>query len=309
MFAGIACHTDTVHSIKKTFAVYEMDRCLFAMTMDDGNVPSQTGIGGDDRCGIYMCIKALEEKENVKAVFFRFEETGCKGSKEANMDFFSDCSFVLQCDRRGNSDFITNASGIQLASKKFEEDAKEIYEKYGYKSERGLSTDVAQLKINRLNVSAANISCGYWNPHTKYEIISIDDLIACEDLVMELIDKLGGTKYEHEKEVVASQQTFNYSSWMSGAIKIIKTVASHMIIKETGEFMNMDRAISMDHMKCKKCNKKETMLLFLDNPEVFCTNPDCYTTVTDVEEIKKIKIKEAGEEYEYIRISDSWEKK
>ena len=40
----------------------------------------------------------------MKVVFFREEETGCKGSSEAVMSFFDDVRFVIQPDRKGNSD-------------------------------------------------------------------------------------------------------------------------------------------------------------------------------------------------------------
>ena len=39
------------------------------------------------------------------------------------MKFFDDCRFVLQCDRKGNSDFITNASCTELCSDDFLKDA------------------------------------------------------------------------------------------------------------------------------------------------------------------------------------------
>ena len=61
----------------------------------------------------------MREFDNIKSVFFRFEETGMNGSSNANMDFFEDCNFVVQCDRKGSTDFITHTNGIKTASTEF----------------------------------------------------------------------------------------------------------------------------------------------------------------------------------------------
>lgn len=55
----------------------------------------------------------------MKCAFFVQEETGCIGSGEADMDFFADCRFVLQCDRKGDSDLVTRISGMDLCSEEF----------------------------------------------------------------------------------------------------------------------------------------------------------------------------------------------
>jgi hypothetical protein len=34
-----------------------------------------TGIGGDDKCGVYACLELLKELPNLKAAFFVSEET------------------------------------------------------------------------------------------------------------------------------------------------------------------------------------------------------------------------------------------
>lgn len=77
------------------------------------------GIGADDKNGIWICLKCLEDFKIMKCAFFVQEETGCIGSGEADMDFFADCRFVLQCDRKGDSDLVTRISGMDLCSEEF----------------------------------------------------------------------------------------------------------------------------------------------------------------------------------------------
>lgn len=79
----------------------------------------------------------------VKCAFFVQEEVGCIGSSHADMSFFSDCRFVIQCDRKGNGDMVTQINGMKLCSNEFISAID--FRKYGYKPAQGLNTDVADI--------------------------------------------------------------------------------------------------------------------------------------------------------------------
>lgn len=102
------------------------------------------GIGADDKNGIWICLKCLEDFKAVKCAFFVQEEIGCIGSGHADMSFFSDCRFVIQCDRKGNGDMVTQINGMRLCSNEFISAVDP--RRYGYKPAQGLATDVAALK-------------------------------------------------------------------------------------------------------------------------------------------------------------------
>ena len=144
------------------------------------------GLGADDKNGIIICLQAIKKYDCMKVVFFKEEETGCRGSSRAEMKFFDNCRFVIQCDRRGNSDLITNIGCSDLCSEKFIQDIDPA--KWGYKEETGLMTDVEPLKENGLAVSAVNMSCGYYNPHTDEEITVKRDLEKCWKFVQHIIE-------------------------------------------------------------------------------------------------------------------------
>ena len=133
--------------------------------------------------------------DHMEVVFFKEEETGCHGSSHAEMRFFDDCRFVIQCDRRGNSDLITNIGCTDLCSEKFIQDIAP--EHWGYKEGTGMMTDVEALKEKGLSVSAINISCGYYNPHTDEEITEKRDLEKCWRFVQHIIEDCTET-YPHE---------------------------------------------------------------------------------------------------------------
>jgi hypothetical protein len=162
-----------------------------------------TGCGGDDKVGIAICLQSLLDFDNIKVAFFRDEEVGCIGSYDANLDFFSDCRFVLQCDRRGNGDFINQIYGAPLQSKAFKKDVGGILKRYGYKPTDGMLTDVYALKQLGLKVSVANISCGYYNPHEDDEVVVFEDVYNCYALVSDIICRM--TKvYAHEHKTTRS---------------------------------------------------------------------------------------------------------
>ena len=102
------------------------------------------------------------------------------------MPFFDDVRFVVQPDRKGNSDLITAISFTELCSGEFIREAAP--ERWGYAENNGLMTDVLTLKENGLEVSCANVSCGYYNAHTDEEITVKKDLQKCLDFVEHLIE-------------------------------------------------------------------------------------------------------------------------
>jgi len=191
----IVAHTDTVHKLVEDLTVLEVAGKLIGY---NSVRMEQTGIGGDDKVGIYIALACLDHFDTLKVAFFRDEEHGCLGSYEADMGFFTDCNFVLQCDRQGNADFITSASGTKLSGKGFQNAVLPIISQYGYSFKSGMMTDVMALKENGLNCVCANISCGYYRPHCDDEFVVIADVQNCLDMVKEIIGYLGHRLFEHK---------------------------------------------------------------------------------------------------------------
>jgi hypothetical protein len=131
----------------------------------------------------------------MKCVFFVSEEIGCQGSSCANLSFFDDCRYVVQCDRKGNSDIVTRYCGYALCSEEFLHDAAP--EKFGYSQSEGLITDVITLKTSGLNISCINLSCGYYLPHTPHEFTQVEDLMNCYRFVRHIIENCNKT-YPHQ---------------------------------------------------------------------------------------------------------------
>ena len=166
----------------------------------------QQGLGADDKNGIWVALKCLERFDCIKVALFVSEEIGCVGSEAADMGFFLNARFVLQCDRKGAHDLITEAGWAELCSKEFVVAIQPNL--YGYKEEQGMLTDVLALKENGLSVSCVNISCGYYEPHTDHEITNINDLMNCLLFVEHIIENCTDV-YPHEM----SYSSYSYNGY------------------------------------------------------------------------------------------------
>ena len=232
----IVAHMDEVHKRHPYKRIIETDGVVFGY---DVNECARCGIGADDKNGIWVALKMLERLDAVKVAFFVGEEIGCVGSSRCDMNFFGDCRFVIQCDRRNGGDFIVDA-GLELCSKEFVK-ACDI-EKFGYKEECGLMTDVLELKERGLNVSAVNLSCGYYNPHTATEYTELSELQNCLDFV-EWICKNVTDVYPHEASYAASYYDYGYGygrvsyDWLDSEQKKSKSGGCYYDEKQAFDFI------------------------------------------------------------------------
>ena len=183
----VVAHMDTVHSIHGDGIVAVEVNGL--VTGINPKTMEQTGIGGDDKCGIYAALFCLHNLDACKAVFFVDEEVGCIGSSDCVLEFFEDCRFVLQADRRGNGDWVSDISGA-LGSPEFQEAVAPIIGRYGFKPCQGMMSDVMALRDSKVGISVANMSAGYYNPHQAGEFINLKDLDNVSDMMVALCREL-----------------------------------------------------------------------------------------------------------------------
>lgn len=208
----MACvaHMDTVHDVIPNYRVVNSGNIYYAMDMDK---VQQTGIGGDDKVGIFIALSMMQRHKNVACAFFRDEEVGCVGSSVADMEFFDTCNIVLQADRKGDTDFVGNISGTQLSSKSFKNAIKSVLRTYNRKICDGGLTDVYTLKELDFKGSVANASCGYYKPHTAYEYIDAtvvaDTLNMFSDIYFYTKDKM----FDFEQPVYQQPKTGGYSAF------------------------------------------------------------------------------------------------
>jgi tripeptide aminopeptidase len=207
-YTCIVAHTDTVHDILPNITIYRSNDTIFAF---DPVNRTQFGIGGDDKVGVYITLQLLKDLPVMKAVFFRDEECGCRGSSYSilnHKEWYEDCGFVMMSDRRGNSDIITVSAGIIIASQEFLETCDPIFDKYNYKDAIGICTDVDILTLNGIGISTVNFSSGYHSPHSSREIVSITDVNRCYNLMYDILVEHGDKTFKYEASIPAYKSSY-----------------------------------------------------------------------------------------------------
>lgn len=228
-YPAIVAHTDTIFPIipRKHYLVRRLSRgTTFHWEAVDRSTErtdeagqrwvTYCGLGGDDKCGIWLALNALRTFPYLKCAFFRDEETGCEGSHDADLDFFADCAFVLQGDRRGNGDFVDRIGG-DLSSPEFLAAVRPLLAKHGFRPSWGASTDVGALKRDGLPISAANMSAGYHNYHSRDEYVVEADLIGAQSLMHDIIIQLGDRVWPHEAPPFTTYQTWSRTDEWGGS--------------------------------------------------------------------------------------------
>ena len=205
----MVCHIDTVHEIAKSPRIFEHEDIMVAFDM---KTKQQIGTGGDDKVGIFITLEMLRHYNNFKAVFFLDEECGCVGSSHAQLSFFKDCTTVLECDRRGYNDFVNSISGTKLFNDKYYNVIKPILKKYNRTVCNGGITDVGEI-LPKLPIMGANMSCGYYNPHSDTEYIHVSEVEQTRLLCIDIFDKIKKPIKWGNNESRHNYNRFNFSNY------------------------------------------------------------------------------------------------
>lgn len=172
----LTAHMDTVHE-KIVVDYYEW--------VDDKGkhvITSPQGIGGDDRCGIYMILEIIKEHK-CSVLFCEDEEVGGVGSELfCASDFFAelyDLNYLIELDR-------ANCKDAVFYDCDNEEFTEFITKETGYTVAYGSFSDISVL-APKCGVAAVNLSCGYYNAHKLEEEVIVEDMINTIEVVKKLL--------------------------------------------------------------------------------------------------------------------------
>ena len=217
-FPCVISHTDTVHEID-TINIREENlpnaqKEIKSSLKAYNDFGQPTGIGGDDKCGVFACLTLLKELPNLKAAFFVSEETGCHGSKKADSGFFENVGYAIQFDAPENWMITEKCFGQIL----FDRDS-EFFGTVNEVLTEGMNpsdmeymvhpyTDVYALR-GKFDFSCINFSIGYYDYHTKNEYVVIEDVFNGIEMGKKMIEKLGNKlHFKKSKEYKGYQDRY-----------------------------------------------------------------------------------------------------
>lgn len=189
----LVAHMDTVHKLT----------CCEISEVHN-RISSPQGIGGDDRCGIFMIMNIIKEL-HCSVLFCEDEEKGGIGArkftnatyavpnkdgketKEKYIDHL-DVNYIIEFDRRGHK----NVVFYGCDNKEF---TKFITETTGFKEEGGSFSDISTI-APAAKIAAVNMSCGYYQAHTPSEYVMRNEMMDTIEVAKKLINtKCNAFKY------------------------------------------------------------------------------------------------------------------
>ena len=189
----LVAHLDTVH--RQTPKMF----CIDTTESPDGDLWCEEGIGGDDRCGVFIIMELINELD-CHVLFTEDEEIGGRGAIQfSNSGIEPDVQFIVEFDRQGNSDAVyygcDNPEFINFV------------ERYGFQRNEGTFSDISYI-APALGIAAVNLSSGYYHAHSRQEFIRIADVDSIIERAARLLSKVD-TKYEYVERTYPEWQWEN----------------------------------------------------------------------------------------------------
>ncbi len=190
----LVAHMDTVH------------KQLCAQIIKFGEkMSSPQGIGGDDRCGIFI-IANLIKKYHCSVLLCEDEEIGTVGARKfTQTDYINslDVNFMIEFDRRGKNDAVF----YTCDNKDF---TNHVLEHTGFKEAIGSFTDISVL-MPASKLCGVNLSSGYYNAHTTNEYVVYDEMFDTINAAKALIEAECEKPFEY---IAKKYTTYGNSSYV-----------------------------------------------------------------------------------------------
>ena len=211
-FPCFVAHTDTVHSINHNLKVVQLEEeGKTILTGIDSKTMRPSGIGGDDKCGVFLCLEMLDTLDNVKVALFVSEEIGCVGSRQADPEFFSNVGYAIQYDSPKGDSMSMTLMGKELFVKEsdFGNKVSGLILEHGIDDwARHPYTDIWPL-MEKFNFSCLNLAAGYHRYHTDNEYVVVEEVQNGFELGLKLHQELGENFYERPEKKEKESSVFS----------------------------------------------------------------------------------------------------
>jgi len=202
----VIAHIDTVHRDQvrlvennEKLIIHEDkidgDSKLWA-SLKDGKNEIITGIGGDDKAGVFICLELIQKYDKIIGAFFVEEEFGCKGSLAADIDILKDVGYFIQFDAPTDNWCSFTCAGTQLFNESIFNKVKPVLAKHKItRISMDPYTDILRMR-QHFDVACFNFFAGYQRMHSNEEFVLVSHINKAITLGTDMIKLLGLEKYD-----------------------------------------------------------------------------------------------------------------
>ena len=174
----LSAHMDQVKTNGAAKHFYMKDDCIRGYL--DNN--QQTSLGADDKNGVWLILKALEDKLPIQFIISRGEETGGVGIKGME-DHIPSADICLVLDRRGYYEILKSGGGTNYCSTL----AQCLCNFLGGKWQTGGGSFSDTQTICK-RMESVNISTAYYKPHSAEEYTNWDELQDLRSVIGDVVN-------------------------------------------------------------------------------------------------------------------------
>ena len=170
---ALVAHMDTVFKFPATELYYDRKKNVMW---------SPTGMGADDRAGVFAIIQLIKRGYRPHIIFTTDEEIGCVGAAKL-ADYkcpFSDLKYIIQLDRRNGNDCVF----YDCENPDFEK----YIENFGFVTAYGSFTDISEL-CPEWEIAGVNLSIGYRDEHTTSEVLFVGQMLSTIEKVEKMLSE------------------------------------------------------------------------------------------------------------------------
>lgn len=192
----LIAHLDTVHKQKCT-----------EITELNGKISSPQGIGGDDRCGVFIIMNLLKTCR-CSVLFCEDEEIGGQGARRFEKSKHIKnlgVNYMLEFDRKGKNDAVF----YSCDNKDFTEF---ICVTSGYEEAHGSFSDISIIAPTA-GICAVNMSSGYYHPHTLDEYVIYDEMMRTVKAAKNLIETECNDVFVYKRKEFTDFKTNYFGKW------------------------------------------------------------------------------------------------
>ena len=176
----VVAHLDIIHPHTPT---------EIRINSDGNKLWSPSGLGADDRAGVFMILKLIKEGLRPHLILTRGEELGGVGASHLVQDIHNPpfpIKYMIELDRANEKDCVFYDCE--------NDDFSKYIESFGFETRLGTYTDITFI-APEWRVAAVNISVGYVKEHTNSEVLHLDWMLSSYEKLDKMLHDVENSEF------------------------------------------------------------------------------------------------------------------